>query len=233
MRLQCNKKVLRLNHLNKSSLVFIVLFLSINLNGKCQGIEGARTKHEIWTELYLYGNVSKKITAFALLNSLFQKGMGNYDNFIEPGLKYSFSRSLYLEGYFRHERYQEEGRWYIENRPQIRLGSKFKLGNWAVRNRQRLEYRLLPESVKKFRYRTDLRLIPPEPIKLGPFRPFYTGEIFVSNGKLGRTRNYFGVYMDGEKRIVPWIYLLHQGDHKPLGWQSTYIVGGLLAVALN
>ncbi|WP_215222747.1 DUF2490 domain-containing protein [Echinicola shivajiensis] len=191
------------------------------------------TKHEIWTELYLYGNISKKVSTFALLNCLFQKGMGNYDNFIEPGLKYSISRSFYLEGYFRHERYQDEGRWYIENRPQIRLGSQFKLGKWAIRNRQRFEYRLLPELVKKFRFRTDLRLIPPESIKLGPFRPFYTGEIFVSKGQLGRTRNYLGIYMDGERRIVPWIYVLHQGDHKSLGWQSTYIIGGLLALTLN
>ncbi|GAB3650263.1 hypothetical protein GCM10028791_17250 [Echinicola sediminis] len=196
-------------------------------------MEESAGRREAWTELYLFKEVSPKFSAFALFNSLFQKGVGSYDNFVELGMKTTFSPHFYLEGYFRHERYWEEGRWLVENRPQLRFGTKLKIGNWSLRNRLRFEYRMLPESVKKIRYRTDFRFIPPESVKFLGFRPFCTSEVFVSKGKLGRTRNYLGVFMAGNRRFVPWLYLAHQGDEEQGEWNSTYVFGGMLSIKLK
>ncbi|GAB3652433.1 hypothetical protein GCM10028791_21950 [Echinicola sediminis] len=210
----------------------LLVFFFFPLTTIGQGAEEPTTRKEIWAELYLFKEISPKFSAFALFNSLFQNGVGSYDNFVELGVKSTFSPHFYLEGYYRHERYREEGKWLVENRPQLRFGTKFKIGNWSLRNRLRFEYRMLPAAVQKIRYRTDFRFIPPEPIRILGFRPFYTTEVFVSKGKLGRTRNYLGFFREGQSRTEPWIYVSHQGDLEDGGWKSTLVVGGMLLINL-
>lgn len=193
--------------------------------------EGPKGIQEVWQEAYVYSSIGEGLTVGVLMNNLYNSHLGNYDWFVEGGIKYKINNWLKVEGLYRQEYYKMGPVWTYENRPMVRLSGSKSLGIWKVRNRQRFEMRFFEYGPSRFRYRTDLKVSPQWNMTSWDLNPYISEEVFVSKGAMSRVRSYLGI--QGKKgRLEPSAYLLVQSNVKSNPWKHRLICGFCLGFEL-
>lgn len=210
------------------------LIFPFNLSANSEGEELSKMGRELWLEVGLSKDITKKLTAAFWANSLNQMNpdLNNYDNFLEGSLKYQINSRFSIEGLYRQE-YSKEvvGPVVTEWRPQVRGAYSFHVGNWSFRNRHRYEWRFIDQLPMKNRYRTDLRIKAPVKFSNLNFVPYLQEEIFVADEKLKRSRCYLGL-MGQLKWLSPSLYLVLQSDRNTPAWDQLMGLGFAMEFSL-
>jgi len=205
------------------SLVWVICFWGLIIH-HLKAEERSTGIQEVWQEAYLYSDIGKRFTFGVLMNNLYSSNWGNYDWFVEGGIKYKINKWLKVEGLYRQEYYKIGSVWTYENRPMLRLSGSKSFGIWKVRNRQRFEMRFFEYGPSRFRYRTDLKVSPQWNFTSWDLNPYISEEVFISKGTMSRVRSYLGI--QGKKgRVEPSAYLLVQSNVKSNPWKHRLICG--------
>lgn len=195
------------HRLFSTALLFVIFLFPLRSVGEKH--EESNGFDEFWQELYVYSSPNERITLGLLLNNLYAFPVGNYDWFIEGGVKYKVNNWLEAEAIYRQEYIKTEGIWTYENRPMLRIGGRKNVGIWRIKNRHRFEMRHFEKIPTRFRYRTDVKVLPILNITTWNLNPYVQEELFVSEGRISRIRSYLGII--GKKGMIePAAYFLIQ-----------------------
>jgi len=150
-----------------------------------------------------------------------------YYHHTDLGLTYKLIYWFSLGIAFRQIYEKNSGEWKEENRPHISGTFKWKIHEFKLKNKSRLEYRIREGKEKTMRYRDKLTVIPPlKWTKLG-IQPFIADEIFVDfdKGELNRNRFYIGITNKLSENLMLNIFYLWQTSKKQREWLNCNVVG--------
>ncbi len=124
--------------------------------------------------------------------------------------------------------YEDTGdTWQQENRPQINVTLKGKLGDIAVSTRSRFEYRDREEREDIWRYRNKVTFkLPGELTKL-KLKPYLADEVYINFNEEGYVRNRVcsGVAFSIAKNVTADIYYLWQSSRASPGRDDIHALG--------
>ncbi|WP_439185407.1 DUF2490 domain-containing protein [Carboxylicivirga taeanensis] len=213
-------------------ILFLLILFTFSVNPVVARDDAEEVIDEYWQELYAYASFNKKLILGLLFNDLYSVQKGNYDWFIEGGIKYRVNSWLTAEALFRQEYYKQGALWTYESRPMLRFSGSKALGMWKLRNRQRFEMRFFERSPTRFRYRTDVKVLPHLRMTSWNLSPYVQEELFVSDGRISRIRSYLGV--QGKRgKVEPSIYLLLQSKLNRYIAKNMLIYGMCIGIELN
>lgn len=169
-----------------------------------------------------------------LFNTFVDFDYGFFDWFVEGKISYQILTWLEAEAMYRQEYYKislDSSNWTYEQRPMLRFSSKFKIGNFKFRQRNRGEMRMFELLNTSFRYRGDLRIKYPTELTSFNLSPYIIEEWFVGKRGYSRNRLYFGI--SGNKgRFSPVMYMLLQSSKGKERWFSKWICGIALDIRI-
>lgn len=151
-----------------------------------------------------------------------------YYRHTDLGVATSLADWLTLGFNFRHITERGTGRdWIWENRPHVNLTFKWKLGDLALSDRSRFEYRDKYNAKDMWRYRNKFTVKFPwefTPLKL---KPYVAEEIFVDLDQSGINRNrfYSGLSLKLSKNLLGNIYYLWQASSSKHQWNDIHVLG--------
>ncbi|MBI9063682.1 MAG: DUF2490 domain-containing protein [Marinilabiliaceae bacterium] len=218
---------------NKGGMIlFLLILFMFSVNPIEANNDANDLIDEFWQELYVYSPLTKKLTFGLLFNDLYGVQAGNYDWFIEGGLKYKINKWLTTEVLYRQEYFKTGTVWTYENRPMLRISGSKTFGIWKVRNRQRFEMRFFKNDPFRFRYRTDVKVSPQWNFTSWNLNPYVQEELFMSEGRMSRIRSYLGI-QGKEGRVEPSAYLLIQTKLNGRIARNNLIFGICFGIELN
>ena len=204
--------------------LFVILFFISTVNIKGQTKEGVSAA---WQELYIYHNFTDRWEAAFLFNSLISLKHGFFDWYLEGKVGYKIFQWLEAEALFRQEYFKtdlDSSNWTYEQRPMLRLASRFKINKFKFRQRNRIELRTFELFETTWRERNDLRIKYVSGLTPFNLSPYVIEEIFITKRGLSRNRMYLGI--GGNKgHFSILLYMLLQSDKLKKDWISRWISG--------
>ena len=151
-----------------------------------------------------------------------------YYRHTDLGVVTSLADWLTLGFNFRHISERGTGRdWKWENRPHLNLSFKWKLGDLALSDRSRFEYRDKYNAKDMWRYRNKFTV--KFPLELTPLKlkPYVAEEIFIDLDQSGINRNrfYSGFSLKLSKSLSGNIYYLWQASKANHSWNDIHVLG--------
>ncbi|SHI55669.1 hypothetical protein SAMN04487911_10372 [Arenibacter nanhaiticus] len=218
--------------LKKTRLDWFAILVMFTLKaGKIYAQNSESGIAELWQELYVYKDFNQKWRGEILFNNLYSSQFGNYDWFLEGKTAFKINEILGVEAIYRQEYYDLNGSKGVEYRPMIRFSGKFKIRDWSIRNRHRIELRMFEIGETRLRYRTDFKIKPNFNWTNLNLNPYVLEEIFINQNGFSRNRVYVGI--EGKKwRFEPAIYMLLQSNIISDNWDNQPIVGIMMGFEL-
>lgn len=153
-------------------------------------------------------------------------------NHVEFGVSRGVKSWLDLGLNYRYIQEKKKGEWETENRPHVNATFKWKLGDWAFSDRNRLEYRDLENSADAWRYRNKLTVYPPFKLFGEKFKPYVADEVYedLQGNDIERNR----VYVGAEYKFADWLksdlFYIWQSSYKDGEWVDINVVNLKLEV---
>ncbi len=143
------------------------------------------------------------------------------------GVQYTHADWISMSLNYKQIYDSKEGTWREENRPQFDITFKWTILISAFENRNRLEYRIIDDTEKSWRYRNRLTIAPDVKLTGVQFQPYMADEIFVDfeADELSRNRLYIGFKAKWMKHLKSSLYYLWQSSKKGDEWIDFNVIG--------
>ena len=144
------------------------------------------------------------------------------------GLSYSgFTNWLTVGLNYRHIFEEKSGDWKEENRPHLNAEIKWKLSDFSLSNRGRLEYRNREDADNLWQYRNKFTIKLPLKLTKLEVKPYLADEIFYDfdQDTLNRNRLYAGLKFTVFKDLNTDIFYLWQSSETNDDWNDTHALG--------
>jgi len=130
--------------------------------------------------------------------------------------------------------FEEDGdSWLHEYRPHLNATLKYKLEDFKLSNRGRMEFRVKQKGDDSWRYRNKFTIKYPVMIEKIKFSPYIADEIFMDFdiGELNRNRLYGGIDFELPKYLKLDIFYLWQTSKKSKHWINYHVLGTKLKLS--
>ncbi len=208
---------------NKGLTLLLFIFTTAGINGQ-QKNYGVKTLRQ---ELYLYHEFGKRWDSGISFKTYVSCDYGLFSWFIQGNAGYNVLPWFKIEALYRQSYYKlsaDSSKWTYEQRPILRIASKFKKGNFKFRQRNTMELRIFELFKTTWRFKSDLRIKYSTGITMFDISPYITEEVFIGKWGYNRNRLYLGI--SGNKgRFSPILYMLMQSNRISNDWISHWIMG--------
>ncbi|MBU1134129.1 MAG: DUF2490 domain-containing protein [Candidatus Omnitrophica bacterium] len=161
----------------------------------------------------------------------FKDDINNFDYYhIRGGIVYHALKNLDLGSTYRFVQSKNSaGKWLNEYRLELDIAPKITIGRFKLVNRSRFEYRNLPTSTDRWRYRNLSKIA--YPVKIGDFEftPYISEEIFCDFeiGKINLNWITVGVDKKITKNLTLGLFYLNEtvrvGTRSE--WDTNHVIG--------
>ena len=127
---------------------------------------------------------------------------------------------------------RSKGKWIPEYRPYIHGTFHLKLLDFALDNRNRLEYRIFKDKKDVWRYRNKTTLTFPWKWTSLEIQPYVADEIFIDTerGRVNRNRLYGGIKFKLMEHLKAQTFYLWQANESKGKWFDANVIGVKLKV---
>lgn len=138
---------------------------------------------------------------------------------------------------YRHIYEKKNGKFKLENEPNVSAVYKWGICGFSLSNRSRLEYRHFDYQQDNWRYRNMITVKAPWKWTSLQIQPYIANDIFMSSSgaSLNNNRFYSGLGLNITKNLKGDIYYLRQDTRKTVTaktiWQVTNVLGVKFKVA--
>lgn len=150
----------------------------------------------------------------------------------DAGISRSLASWFDLGLNFRQIREEKKGEWKNEARPHLNGTLKWLLADWQFADRNRLEYRIIEDSVDRWRYCNQLSLLPPVKLWDSRLQPYLADEVYIDlhGDNFNENRAYAGFTVRLAKYIAADLSYFCQSREKTDGWVDANIIRSALTV---
>lgn len=217
--------------LSKIKVYFLAGLMFVGLLGK-PSLAIDRSGFQYWSTARFNFDVDKEWTViFEEEFRLGDEGGNLYYHHSDIGFVYKgLGDWIDVGANFRKVYADVDGTWRQENRPHLNVTLKGKLGDIAVSDRSRLEYRDPDKKEDIWRYRNKLTFKLPFKLTELKLKPYVADEVFINfndEGYIGN-RLYSGVAFNLTENITADIYYLWQSARASPGRDNVHALGSRL-----
>ncbi|MFC1508164.1 DUF2490 domain-containing protein [Candidatus Omnitrophota bacterium] len=159
-----------------------------------------------------------------------------YYNHADVGFSYSGLADWFVFSInYRHIKEEKSNDWKTEQRPHINGTVKWKIKDFSLSNRGRLEFREREDADEAWQYRNKISVSPPIDFTKYTIKPYVADETFFDSDskELNRNRFYSGASFNIFKDLKGEIYYLWQRSKSSSSgkWSDVNVVGTKLKLA--
>ncbi len=216
--------------MKKSFILFLIIFISSNY-----ALAFDDGDFQYWST----NSIAKKINDSWKLT--FEEEFRWGDNASTPyyrhedlGVTYSgLAKWLDLTLSYRHINEEKSGGWKMENQPNLNADVKWKLFDFNLGNKLRLEYRNREAADSGWRYRNKFTIKTPFKLTKLQIQPYVVDEIFYDFDvqTLNKNRLFAGLSLKILKNLSGETYYLWESNEKSKKWSDTNVLGTKLKIS--
>ena len=150
-----------------------------------------------------------------------------YYNHTDFGVAYKLIDFFAFGVNYRQIFERKKGKWISEYRPHIHGTFYWKVLDFSIKNRNRLEYRMFKDKKDVWRYRNKTTLFFPWKWTLLELQPYVADEIFIDTKreKLNRNRLYGGIKFKLMEHLKAETFYLWQTSESKGKWYNANVIG--------
>lgn len=199
------------------------------------GLVSAATDTQYWKTESLSWSVAKDWKLTLEEEMYFQDDASDfYYQHTDLGVVYSgLTKWLDLGLNYRHVLSESKSVWKREERPHFSATVKFKLGDYALGNRSRFEYRIREDADDFWRYRNNTTVKFPWKWTRHEIQPYFADEFFVDFDQedINENRQSYGFSFKITKHVGAEIYYMWRRVKSSDKWATNNIIGTRLKLA--
>lgn len=215
--------------MRKIILTILVVFIGLPIMAK----PSWGNDWNYWQSLTVGGMVKDRLNWTFYPEYRFKDDMSqHFYSHYDFGVAYNWKEWIDLGFNYRYVDAKGSSGWTDEHRPHANLILKWKLDNFKLSNRCRLEYRVREAAADSWRYRNLFTVKLPLEFTKFNISPYVADEFFVDfdEGELNENRIYIGASAKFSEHINGSLYYVLQSK-KPAGdWTNINVLGTKLGI---